>query len=98
MQEFKDKLVYLERQHDKGGIDDTIMDINSSSVGSEGSKKGYFKLMEGRIDTRLRASLHDNLQLRRFKSSISASNVKRTFSRDLFHVDRGKLRARHEQR
>ena len=91
-------MVYLERQHDKVDSGDEIMNINASSVGSEASKKGHFRLMEGRIDTRIRASLHDNLQLRRFKGSISASNVKRTFSRDLFHVDRGKLRARHEQR
>ena len=91
-------MVYLERQHEKVGIGDAIMDINASSVGSEENKKDYLKLMKGRIDTRLRTSLHDNLQLRRFKGSISASNVKRTFSRDLFHVDRGKLRARHEQR
>ena len=40
----------------------------------------------------------DRFKMRRFDSTVSACKVKRTFSKDLFTVDRGNLRARVDER
>ena len=50
-------------------------------------------------DTKSSKTLEDKrLQMRRFDSTVSTGKIKRTFSKDLFMVDRGRLRARHDER
>ena len=68
--------------------------------------EGGMKRLEASIDERFReksgAAFGGRFQMQRFDSSAvvhaNGGKIKRTFSKDLFTVDRGKLRARHDER
>ena len=64
----------------------------------EGTKTGFGMLIDQESSLKLRTYLQAKFQMQSYNSSLSSSRVKRTFSRDLFHVDRGKLRARRDER
>jgi len=58
--------------------------------------------LEGEGKPRMRkiqnGTLNNKYLDRHYKTQISGARLNRTFSRDLFQVDRGKIRANHERR
>ena len=94
--EFKVKLSNLEEQNEGNyntssvvpGVNNGKFEKNRNvkSFGANSNESSH-QISEGRFE------------MRRFDSTVSSGGkIKRTFSKDLFTVDRGKLRARHDER
>ena len=71
---------------------------NDSGFAANG--RNYFSSMDenGNDISRKMSQHEERFKMRRFDSTVSACKVKRTFSKDLFTVDRGNLRARVDER
>ena len=80
----------MEQQNQAAGNDDSV------SVQNKESKQISFGQFDEEANSR--KGLEGRFQMHRFDSTVSTGKIKRTFSKDLFMVDRGRLRARHDER
>ena len=96
-QEFKTKLNNLELQNQSNNNKRSVS-IPYNSAYTQNGRNNYSSFDENSNDiSRKISQQEERFKMRRFDSTVS-NKVKRTFSKDLFTVDRGNLRARVDER
>ena len=96
-QEFETKLNNLELQNQSNNNKRSVS-IPYNSAYTQNGRNNYSSFDENSNDiSRKISQQEERFKMRRFDSTVS-NKVKRTFSKDLFTVDRGNLRARVDER
>ena len=94
--EFKLKLARLEKQNQDDSKKNST--LGGTNPKYEGRSKSLGISVDDESNKNPREQLEERFRMRRFDSTVSTSKCKRTFSKDLFTVDRGQIRARADER
>lgn len=87
-------------QQNQSNVNKRSVSIPNNSISVGNGRTQFSSMDDNSNDNPRKLSQEERFKMRRFDSTVSigGGKIKRTFSKDLFTVDRGNLRARVDER